>query len=309
MSLTTWRKIALLRRGREPLAWWRGKMADDFEKILPFLVPCEGLRGTNIPCPTTGIRLTLREDYGGNGYRAVPTGDYADSTKDQVLTWEEAQAWQIRDEAVRDALAGAFGLAASTGAIDPAADVHLVGICERNGERRPVYLCHATNTENAVRLAADAGRTPGAGCILLSEREIPVELVLKGRGLAGVPLAECATWTGDKWHGGCGEVCKGCQGGGGSAAVSADVSGRLRAKRVAAGRKRSVVFVPSDRKAIRVEVQRLIDGGLPHTEAYKQVSDQAQNGRAGQRKLTMKYHLAPTVATASVVRRVFESER
>ena len=86
-------------------------------------------------------------------------------------------------------------------------------------------------------------------------------------------------------------------------------SGRLREKRAAAGRKRSVVNDTRDRKAIRAEVQRLIDGGLPHTESFRQASEQAQHGRAGQRKLTVKYDLPPTVATASVVRRVFESDR
>lgn len=92
-----------------------------------------------------------------------------------------------------------------------------------------------------------------------------------------------------------------------SAGSSGAISQRLREKRVAAGRKRSVVCVPQDRKAIRAEVQRLIDGRLPHAEAYRQVAEQAQHGRAGQRKLTMKYDLPPTVTTVTVVRRVFES--
>ena len=81
-------------------------------------------------------------------------------------------------------------------------------------------------------------------------------------------------------------------------------SGRVRAKRVAAGRNRSVVTKTIDRKAIRSEVRRVVKLGLSQTEACRQVSDQAQKGRAGAHTLTRKYDLAPYEATPSVVRRV-----
>ena len=83
---------------------------------------------------------------------------------------------------------------------------------------------------------------------------------------------------------------------------------RVQAKRVAAGRQRSVVRNKRDRTAIRVEVARLLELGMKQTEAFRQVADEAQHGRAGQRSLTTKYNLQPDEATESVIRRVFESE-
>lgn len=81
------------------------------------------------------------------------------------------------------------------------------------------------------------------------------------------------------------------------------VSGRERKKKVAAGRRRSVVTHKGDRKAIRVEVRRLIALGLSQTEACRQVADQAGNGRSGEHSLTTKYNI-PGI-TWAVVRRVY----
>ncbi|MFZ4397617.1 MAG: hypothetical protein ACOYOU_18555 [Kiritimatiellia bacterium] len=81
-------------------------------------------------------------------------------------------------------------------------------------------------------------------------------------------------------------------------------SGRVRAKRAAAGRVHAVIKEPRDRKAIRAEVRRLVKMGLSQTEACRQVAEQAQKGRAGVHALTMKYALAPCEATPSVVRRL-----
>lgn len=89
----------------------------------------------------------------------------------------------------------------------------------------------------------------------------------------------------------------------------AAVSVRLRAKRVAAGRDgRTVVKHTGDRRAIRAEVQRLLDGGLSKTAAYLQVAEQAQKGRAGKQVLTTKYGLGLEVASPTVVMRAFKSK-
>jgi hypothetical protein len=92
-----------------------------------------------------------------------------------------------------------------------------------------------------------------------------------------------------------------------SAVSSGAISQRLREKRAAAGRKRSVVYVPGDRKAIRAEVRRVQGLGLSQAEACRQVAEQAEKGRAGTHALTMKYNL-PAV-TGAIVRRVFLSRR
>jgi hypothetical protein len=86
-------------------------------------------------------------------------------------------------------------------------------------------------------------------------------------------------------------------------ARSGESSGRLRAKRAAAGRDRAVVRDRGDRKAIRVEVKRLLALGLSQTEACRQVAEQAQRGRAGRHPLTTKYDV-PAVPGA-IVRRIF----
>lgn len=210
MHLATWCAISMLRQTREPLLFWRHILGADFEKVQPFLVVCEGLAGSHIPCSDTGIRLEIRETHGG--YRAGPAGEYAEDAEDRSLRWDEAQAWEIDGEKLRGALCEVLGLAGVAGTADDAvnrADVQLVGVCERSGVRRRVYLCHAPNSESAALLAADAAHTPNAGCILFPERHLAAEHVLNGRGVAGVALAECVTWAGGKWVGGCGEVCKG----------------------------------------------------------------------------------------------------
>lgn len=84
-------------------------------------------------------------------------------------------------------------------------------------------------------------------------------------------------------------------------------SGRLRAKRADAGRRRAVVYDIRDRKAIRVEVKRVMGFGVSQTEACRQVAEQAEKGRAGAHALTMKYNLP--AATGAIVRRVFLSKR
>ena len=83
---------------------------------------------------------------------------------------------------------------------------------------------------------------------------------------------------------------------------------RAKARKVVAGFGRAAVRNIGDRKDIRVEVQRLMKMGIPQTEACRQVADNAKNGRAGQRRLTMKYDMSPNVATGSVVRRVLVSD-
>lgn len=90
----------------------------------------------------------------------------------------------------------------------------------------------------------------------------------------------------------------------GDAAAPASV--QLREKRAAAGRERSMIKNLDDREAIRVEVARLRapPHGLSQREACRQVAEQAQKGRAGQKRLTMKYNLAGSMATTAVVRRV-----
>jgi len=85
--------------------------------------------------------------------------------------------------------------------------------------------------------------------------------------------------------------------------VNGDVSGRVWVKRVEAGKQRSSVTKTIDRKAIRLEVGRLIALGLSQTEACRQVAEQAQKGRAGVRPLTIKYDLPPV--TWAIVRRVY----
>lgn len=207
MHLATWCAISMLRQTREPLLYWRHILGADFEKVQPFLVVCEGLAGSYIFCPDTGIRLEIRETRAG--YWAGAVGEHVEDADDRALTWEEAQAWEIDPARLRMALCGTLGLAGVTGPGGEMADVQLIGVCERRGGRRPVYLCHAIDGENAVRLAADAGRTPDAGCILFPERHLAVEHVLNGRGVTGVVLAECVTWNDGKWVGGCGQVCKG----------------------------------------------------------------------------------------------------
>ncbi len=209
MHLATWCAISTLRQTREPLLFWRHILGADFEKVQPLLVVCEGLAGSHIYCPYTGIRLELRETCAG--YRAGPAGDYAEEAEDRALLWDEAQAWEIDGGRLRAALVEALGMAGVAGAADDAgngADVQLVGVCERSGVRRRVYLCHAPNSESAAVLAADTARTPDAGCILLPERHLAAEHILKGRGVAGVALTDCVTWRDGKWVGDCGRVCK-----------------------------------------------------------------------------------------------------
>jgi hypothetical protein len=324
MNLSMWRAFSLLRQTREPLAWWRRAFGAEFGKARPFLVACEGVAAASYPCPDTGIRLTVSESRGA--YLAFPTGDQADAVDDLRLTWEDVQAWEIAQGAVRTALCDVLGLAKAPEGHGTGGDVDFLGTCNRHGRRR-VYLCHAADGAGAVLLAGDAGRTVDAGCVLFAEREAAAELVLQARGVAGVALTECVTWDNTGLTGGCGEGCKGI----GRQAVpanvnpsvvlragsewspansdSAAVSRRLRAKRVAAGRDgRTVVKHTGDRKAIRAEVQRLLDGGLTKTEAYRQVAEQAQKGRAGKQVLTTKYGLGLEVASPTVVMRAFKSK-
>ncbi len=88
-------------------------------------------------------------------------------------------------------------------------------------------------------------------------------------------------------------------------AEGAGVSGREHVKKVAAGRDRAVIKDRGDRKAIRSEVNRLAAMGLSQAEACEQVAKQAQAGRAGEHRLTMKYNDEPGhKATARVVRRI-----
>ena len=136
-------------------------------------------------------------------------GVQADDTEDQILNWEDAQAWQIERGAVRAALCGALGLTETPGNYDVGGDLECVGVCTRHRPRRRVYLGHAHNGESAALLAADTGRTPDAGCFLFPERHLAADHVLKGRGVTSVALAECLTWRDGKWIGGCGQACKG----------------------------------------------------------------------------------------------------
>ena len=82
------------------------------------------------------------------------------------------------------------------------------------------------------------------------------------------------------------------------------VSVRGRKKKVEAGRDRAVVKDKRDRKAIRAAVKQLVKLGLSQREACRQVAEQATKGRAGDWKLSMKYDIGASEATASVVRRV-----
>jgi uncharacterized protein YoaH (UPF0181 family) len=85
-------------------------------------------------------------------------------------------------------------------------------------------------------------------------------------------------------------------------------SSRLRAKRADSGRRRAVIKHRGDRHAIRAEIDRVMNSGVSQAEAFRQVAEQAQRGRAGQHALTQKYNLPPDEATASVIRRIFEAK-
>jgi len=81
------------------------------------------------------------------------------------------------------------------------------------------------------------------------------------------------------------------------------VSGRLHKKRVDAGKQKAKVTNPSDRKAIRDEVERLANSPcMTKTAAYQQAAEGAQKGRFGARKLTTTYPLV----TPYDVRRISE---
>lgn len=90
--------------------------------------------------------------------------------------------------------------------------------------------------------------------------------------------------------------------------AGAAVSVRVRAKQVSAGREKAVVKDRRDRAAIRAEVERLIAQGFSQKNACQEASDQAMKGRAGQHKLTAKYDMMPSVATPTVVRRLFRAK-
>jgi hypothetical protein len=77
---------------------------------------------------------------------------------------------------------------------------------------------------------------------------------------------------------------------------------------LAAGEKRAVVTDAGDRKAICEEVNRLKKKPhcLSQRQACIQVAVQAQNGRAGQYKLTTKYHLVGNTVNAAVVLRILK---
>jgi len=93
-----------------------------------------------------------------------------------------------------------------------------------------------------------------------------------------------------------------------SAANSGMMSGRVRAQQVSAGREKAVVTDRRDRAAIRAEVERLMAQGFSQGDACQEVSDQAMKGRVGQHKLTTKYNMPPSVATPTVVRRVYRAK-
>ena len=92
-----------------------------------------------------------------------------------------------------------------------------------------------------------------------------------------------------------------------SAVPSGEASGRLRAKRIAAGRERAVVKDRRDRAAIRAEVKRLMAQGFSQKAACEEVADQARKGRAGKHALRTKYDMGEFEATRTVVRRLFGS--
>jgi hypothetical protein len=87
--------------------------------------------------------------------------------------------------------------------------------------------------------------------------------------------------------------------------------GSLRAKRAEAGRRgRTAVTDPGDRDAIRAEVKRLTGPPKPvsNNKAYRLVAEDAQEGRAGQQRLTMRYNTPGHMVTEAVVRRICEAD-
>ena len=113
--LTFWEKVALTRPGYEVLAWWKRAFADEYARVEPLLVRCIGVAGNRYPEPRTGYSLTIRETNGK--WRAFPTGDRCEDFEDQILTWEDVQAWRVDWAKVEKAMAAeATGVAAAEGA-------------------------------------------------------------------------------------------------------------------------------------------------------------------------------------------------
>lgn len=64
-----------------------------FIEVEPYLRPCPGKAAQQIPCPTTGITLSVKEANGQ--YVCFPTGEEAEDTPDLYLSWEHIQAWRL----------------------------------------------------------------------------------------------------------------------------------------------------------------------------------------------------------------------
>ena len=208
MCRSVWSMIFRLRQAREPLAWWRHHLGPEFESLHRLLTPCPGVAGKSYPCPDTGIRLQVRES--GAGYVAFATGDVAEDVPDLNLQWEDVQAWRLDRAALRRDLSAALELTGCP-ADETGSDVEFAGFCDRHGQRKRVYLCHAHEGEAAARMAADAVQTVEAGCLVFAERHAGADHVLRSRGIGLVALDECMAVGGDGFLGACGHVCRSAQ--------------------------------------------------------------------------------------------------
>ncbi len=204
MSRSIWSKISQLRQAREPLAWWKREFGADYGVCSPFLIPCTGLAGQTYPCPDTGIPLQIHES--GGSYLAYPTGDESEDTPDRNLTWDDVQAWRFDHNGLRRSIAKAFGITAGQDSAHE--DIQFIGFCDKPTVRKRVYLALPDGIDAAVRIAADTGQTPEAGCLLFPERHAGAEHILKARGVSFLALDECSTFESCGIVGSCGATCR-----------------------------------------------------------------------------------------------------
>jgi len=202
MNPSIWTRIALLRSANESLAWWRGRLGDGFEAVRPYLVPCTGVRATGYLCPTTGLRLQVREKR--DGYVAFPTGENAEDADDIDLVWDDVQAWRLDVAALGRGISDALGFEAAPQVLG---DDGRIGVCRLQGFRRSVHLILAGDGTEAILACRNLGANQGTGCVVSPERHAGVAELLGARYVAHLVMPECLAIEGDKIVGNCQRIC------------------------------------------------------------------------------------------------------
>ena len=309
MKMSIWTTVARLHEAKMSVADWRRLLAADFKRVQPYLVECAGEIAGTIPCPHSGQRLQVAEC--GRKYAAFPEeGFEGDSYPLTDLKLADVILWRLDRGSLEAGLCGVLDLSPVASHEYTSDSARLIGTVGAGEARKLFFLGYAVDESAALILCVGVAQANRQRCCLVLPVFFPrCDEYLRRCEHDMIVLEDVAAFADnglvarEKPEGrrlkAVGERVSSEQ----SAVSSGAVSGRLREKRVEAGRRRSVVYDKNDRRAVRAEVRRVIALGLSQTEACRQVAEQAQKGRAGAHALTIKYDL-PAVSWA-VVRRVY----